>query len=142
MRAKRGYQGQSGLARERSHGEITDVNKDYLQRVALFRALLDTWAAPMSVQAGSRLPRRDSFLPRRSRLRRLTVAKQPNAIEWRPYRENAKNRLHRGSLEQDCRIDPVMLDVVILRAFGDRNAERVLPCLESRHLKAEFAHEG
>jgi hypothetical protein len=69
------------------------------RKTADVRALLDTWAAPMSVQAGSRLARRDSFLPRRSRLRRLTVAKQPNAIEWRPYRENAKNRLCRGSLE-------------------------------------------
>jgi len=49
MRAKRGYQGQSGLARERSHGEITDVNKDYLQRVALFVEVLGrgfAWLMP------------------------------------------------------------------------------------------------
>ena len=85
---------------------------------------------------------RDSFLPRRCRRSGMAVADQANAIEWRPYRENAKNRLCRGSLEQDCRIDPVMLDVIILGAFGDRNAERVLPCLEPRHLKAEFTDEG
>ena len=72
----------------------------------------------------------------------MVVAKQPNAIEWGPYRENAEDRLHRGGLEQDCRIDPVVLDVMILRAFGDRNAERILPRLESGHLKAEFAYEG
>jgi transposase len=83
----------------------------------------------------------DSSLPRRTRQRRLAVVQQPNAIEWRPYCENAKNRLYRGSLKQDCRIDPVMLDVVILRAFGDRDAERVLPRLESGHLKAKFTHE-
>ena len=74
--------------------------------------------------------------------RSRTFSQQPNAIEWRSYGENAKNRLYRRRLEQDCRINPVMLDVIFLRAFGDRDAKRILPGLESRHLKAEFADEG